>query len=148
MSSPSKWALDGIFLTNHEKVMPWSSYSWLFSYPKIEIFASWWFLSHACRIMIKTWSNDDCVLKIRCWLKILTFDCKMTILPLKLIVDQMRLLTMQIGTVSLETWHVDAWQCTWAHVTWFSPWKPQLPCKNQNPNLTGLGGCLNCATLE
>ena len=31
--------------------------------------------------------------------KILTFDCKMTILPLQLTVDQMELLTVQIGTV-------------------------------------------------
>ena len=38
MSSPSKWELDGIFLMNHEKVMPWSSYSWLSSCPKIETF--------------------------------------------------------------------------------------------------------------
>ena len=38
MLSPSKWALDGIFLMNHEKVMLWSSYSWLFSCPKIETF--------------------------------------------------------------------------------------------------------------
>ena len=148
MSSPSKWALDGIFLMNHEKVMPWSSYSWLFSCPKMETFASWWFLSHSCGIMIKIWSNDDCGFKIRCWPKFLTFDCQMTILPLQLIVGQLGFLTVQLDLVSLETWHVGAWQCIWAYVTWLSPWKPQLPCKNQNPNFDWLRRWFDCATLE
>ena len=73
-------------------------------------------------------------LQKRCWPKILTFDCQMTILPLQLIVEQLRFLAVQLDLVSLETWHVGAWQCVWAYGTLLSPWKPQLPCKNQNPN--------------
>ena len=41
----------------------------------------------------------------------------MTILPLQLTVDQMELLTVQIGTVSLETWHVGARECIEAYET-------------------------------
>ena len=63
MSSPSRWGLDGIFMMNHEKVMPWSSYSWLFSCPKMETFASWWFLSHSCGI------NDQYLIKWWLWLQ-------------------------------------------------------------------------------
>ena len=58
---------------------PWKSYALVkiqltFLLSKNSNFASWWFFSHSCGIMIKTWSNDDCVLKIRCWPKILTFS--------------------------------------------------------------------------
>ena len=63
MSPPSKWALDGIFLMNHEKVMPWSKYSWLFYCPKIVTFASWWFLSHALR------NHDQELIKWCLWLQ-------------------------------------------------------------------------------
>ena len=111
MSSPSKWELDGIFLMNHEKVMPWSSYSWLFNCPKIETFASWVFLSHTLRIMIKNWSNDVCGFKIRCWPKFLTFDCQMTILPLQLTVWAIRVfdcatwnLTCRCLTMFMSIW--------------------------------------------
>ena len=82
-----------------------------FNCPKIETFASWDFLSHACGIMIKNWSNDDCGFKIRCWPKNLTFDSQMTILPLELTVEQLGFLTVQTGIVNLATWHVDAWKC-------------------------------------
>ena len=57
--------------------------------PNKETFASWWFLSQALRIMIKHWSNDVCGFKMRCWPKIWTFDCQMTILPLQLTVVQL-----------------------------------------------------------
>ena len=96
---------------------PWKSYALVklqltFStVQKWKLLHPWWFLSHSWGIMIKTWSNDNCVLKIRCWPKILTFDCQMTILPLQLIVKQLGFLTVQLDLVSLETWHVDAWQC-------------------------------------
>ena len=99
------------WLMNYEKVMPWSRYNWLFYCPKIVTF---------CILMIFEpclWNHDQDLIKWwlwtqkRCWPKILTFDYKMTILPLQLIVGQMRLLTVQIGTVSLETWHVGAWDC-------------------------------------
>ena len=60
-----------------------------FSCPNKETFASWWFLSQALRIMIKHWSNDVCGFKMRCWPKIWTFDCQMTILPLQLTVVQL-----------------------------------------------------------
>ena len=100
--------------------------------------------------MIKTWSNDDCELKIRCWQKILTFDDKKTILPLQLTVAQMGLLTVQTGTVSLETWHVGDWGCIEAYETWLNHWKPQILWKNQNPNfvLTALGGGLTVYLLS
>ena len=106
------------------------------------------FLSHACGIMIKTWSNDDCGFKIRCWPKFLTFDYQMTILPLQLTVEQLGFLTVQFDAVSLETWHMDAWQCIWAHGTWLDPWKPQFLCKNQNPNFDCVRRQLDCGILE
>ena len=43
MSFSSKWALDGIFLIIHVKVMPWSISVDFFSCPNKETFASWWF---------------------------------------------------------------------------------------------------------
>ena len=119
-----------------------------FSCPKIETFASWDFLSNAWEIMIKNWSNDDCGFKIRCWPKILTFDCQMTILPLQLTVKQLGFLTVQLDAVSLETWNMDAWQCIWAYRTWLDPWKPQFLCKNPNPNFDCVRRQLDCATLE
>ena len=63
MSSPSRWALNGIFLINHEEVMPWSICSWLFNCPKIETFASWAFLSHALR------NHDQELIKWCLWLQ-------------------------------------------------------------------------------
>ena len=115
--------------------------------PNIETFASWDFLSHALRIMIKNWSNDVCGFKIRCWPKFLTFDCQMTILPLQLTVKHLGFLTVQFDVVSLETWHMDAWQCIWAYRTWLDPWKPQFLCKNPNPNFDCVRRQLDCATL-
>ena len=56
MSYPSKWAMDGIFLMNHEEVMPWSNCSWLFSCPKIETFASWDFF---WAMLWESWSRID-----------------------------------------------------------------------------------------
>ena len=119
-----------------------------FNCPKIETFASWDFLSHALRIMIKNWSYDVCGFKIRCWPKIFTFDCQMTILPLQFIVKHLGFLTVQFDVVSLEPWHKDAWQCIWACGTWLDPWKPQFLCQNQNPNFDCVRRQLDCATLE
>ena len=148
MSSPSRWAFDGIFLMNHEKVMPWSRYSWFFCCPKIVTFASL-MIFEPC-----LWNHDQDLIKW--WLcaqnkmltKFLTFDRKMTILPLQLIVKQMELLTVEFGTVSLETWHVDAWQCIEAYGTWLDHWKPQIPWRNQNPNFSWLRKWFDCAILE
>ena len=119
-----------------------------FNCPKMETFASWWFLSHSCGIMVKTLPNDDCGFKVRCWPKNLTFDCQMTSLPLQLIAKQLGFLTVQLDLVSLETWHVGAWGCIWAYETLLNHWKPQIPWKNQNPNFSCLRRWFDCAILE
>ena len=149
MSFYSKWALDGIFLMNHVEVMPCSSYNWLFQLSKYGNF---------CILMIFEPSfenHDQALIKWCLWLqkwdvdqKFELFDCQMTIFPLQLTVEHLGFLTMQFDAVSLETWHMNAWQCMWACGTWLSHWKPQIPCKNRNPNFDCVRRQLDCATLE
>ena len=80
-----------------------------FNCPNMETFASWDFLSHALRIMIKNWSNDVCGFKIRYWPIILTFDCQMTILPLQLTVEQLGfwLCNLMLWVLKLDIWMLD-----------------------------------------
>ena len=110
-----------------------------FNCPNKETFASWWFLSQALRIMIKNWSNDVGGFKMRCWPKIWTFDCQMTILPLQLTVVQLGFLTVQFCAESLETWYGDAWPYLLACGTWLDPWKLHFLDQDKNPNFDCLG---------
>ena len=137
MSFSSKWALDGIFLIIHVKVMPWSISVDFFSYPNKETFASWWFLSQTLRNMIKHWSNDVCGFKIICWPKIWTFDCQMTIvdfLPNTIDFQSYEPLTKQNCDARLGTWHEYCLMPIENHGNHLRPLKPLLPCARWNPS--------------
>ena len=115
-----------------------------FNCPNMETFASWDFLSQALRIMIKNWSNDVGGFKMRCWPKIWTFDCQMTILPLQLTVVQPRVLTVQFWAECLETLHEGAWPCLWACETWLGLWNLQILDQNSNPSFDCIGAFWLC----
>ena len=149
MSSPSRWALDGIFLMNHEKVMPWSSYSWLFNCPKIETFDT---------LMIFKpflWNYDQDLIKWWLWLqnKMLTknFDFWLPNDHFAPAID-----CEAFKTFDCAIWCCEPWSLTCRCLTMYiGIWDLIGTLKTSNSlqepktlTLTVLGGCLHCAILN
>ena len=116
----------------------WSKFGWLFLRNlNLATFEFWWIRSIPWKIMINHDQMMNITSKYWCWLKILKFDCMLTIidfLPNIVGFQSSEQLSEQICDARNEIWHEHSWRHMKNHGNNLRPLRLNLTLETQNPS--------------